>query len=184
MGKPAQQMEEIYQQTHRNQPETSGHIALASDPSPRPTEDELMIVSFVGYVFDLTAEHLPHPEQIIRRAKSWLRLLGPHFFRPETHYVVEIVCRLRGDRRDAIKADEVLRVAEKVYGNPVSMWHLPGAPQVWSVKENDWIPLQTALDRLWQVHPAYSKENSLSEDLKFFQLHRSDLLKMIYGGEV
>lgn len=137
------------------------------------------MLDFVTLTFGATAEHLPNPDQLLWRAKTWLKTLTPYFFQPEMHYVYHVCCRLRGDRRDAIKADEILRIAEKVYGCPVAVWGDPKAlrdPQVWSAKDNDWISLDSALERLWDgLHGSQVEEGK--EDA------RPQLLAMIYGGE-
>lgn len=65
--------------------------------------------------------------------------------------MVRMCCRLRGDRRDAIKADELLRIAEKVYGCSVETWGIENAdcdPLVWSEQDSDWIPLEQAIERI------------------------------------
>lgn len=144
----------------------------------------------VIHTFGMTAEHLPSDEAIQWRAEAWLKLLTRHFFRAETNYVIQVCCRLRGDRRDAIKADEILRVAEKVYGCPVAVWGNPDFdrnPQVWSAKENDWISLGQALDRLWHAtkerHKNLQQNDPHTERMQGFQDARPQLLTMIYGGE-
>src|SRR5258707_4023255 len=81
------------------------------DPASQENHSFTEMADFIRYVFGLTAEHLPHEDAIKWRAESWSRLLGPDFFKPETRYVVEICCKIRGDRRDAIKPDEILRIA-------------------------------------------------------------------------
>jgi len=144
------------------------------------------MMDFVEWVFGLTAEHLPNDEQIERRGVSWLRLLTPHFFQRESSYVVQGSCRLRGDRRDAIKADEILRIAEKVYGCPVAVWSNPDYdrnPQVWSAKENDWISLEQALERLFNASKPKGGEASDDFWQARFNEARPKLLAMIYGGE-
>ena len=166
-----------------NQDRTFGNTAKANHSQAHSNSDLALMMDFVESVFSLTAEHLPSEEHIERRAKGWLKLLTPHFFRAETHYVVQVCSRLRGDRRDAIKADEILRVAEKVYGSPVAVWGVPdaGNPQVWSDKDNDWISLEVALDRLFNAtHDVFAEE---SERLAEFELARPELLKLIYGDE-
>lgn len=152
------------------------------------SDDEALdlMAEFVIHTFGMTAEHLPNDEAIKWRAESWLKLLTKHFFRAETHYVVQVCCRLRGDRRDAIKADEILRVAEKVYGCPVNYWHIPdaGEPQVWSVKDNDWISLEQMLDKIWHsMNKNDEREMPQAEWLAEFEKARPELLKLIYGGE-
>lgn len=145
------------------------------------------MAGFVTWVFDLSAEHLPNEEAVERRAKAWLKLLTPYFFKRETSYVVQVCCRLRGDRRDAIKADEIMRVAEKVYGCPVAAWGNPDFdrdPQVWSAQDNDWISLGQALDRLWQVtNKDDQRTGTCDEFLAEFEQAKPRLLAMIYGGE-
>lgn len=149
------------------------------DPSVSSEEALDLMAELVIHTFGMTAEHLPSDDAIKWRAEAWLKLLTRHFFRPETNYVVQACCRLRGDRRDAIKADEILRIAEKVYGCPVAVWGDPTAlrnPQVWSAKDNDWISLDSALQRLWDgLHGSQVEEGK--EDA------RPQLLAMIYGGE-
>jgi len=147
-----------------------------------------LMAELVIHTFGMTAEHLPNDEAIQWRAESWLKLLTRHFFRAETNYVIQVCCRLRGDRRDAIKADEILRVAEKVYGCPVAVWGDPKAlrdPQVWSAKENDWISLDTALERLSSRTPSLSNVSAESweEAEAKFIADRPKLLAMIYGGD-
>ena len=138
----------------------------------------------------MTADYLPKPEDIERRAKAWRKLLTDHFFRAKTDYVIVCVCRIRGERRDAIKADEILRVAEKVYGCPVSMWSDPdaGSPEVWSTRENDWIPLSQALERLWFQYPHRADidnpPETRVEEQTAFEAVRPELLKAIYGEGV
>lgn len=151
------------------------------------------MIEFVTLAFGATAEHLPNPDALLLRAKAWLKTLTPHFFQPEIHYVYQVCCRLRGDRRDAIKADEILRIAEKVYGCPVAAWGNPDFerdPQVWSAKENDWISLDTALERLWIAQnkgkipaglTAPSRERLAQYEAEF-EKARPQLLAMIYGG--
>lgn len=145
------------------------------------------MLDFVTLTFGATAEHLPNPDQLLWRAKTWLRTLTPYFFQPEMHYVYQACCRLRGDRRDAIKADEILRVAEKVYGCPVAVWGNPDFdrnPQVWSAKENDWISLGQALDRLWHATNKDDQRTGTREEfLGEFEQAKPKLLAMIYGGE-
>lgn len=170
-----------------NQNLTSSTSATAN-PSPATEKALIAMAGFVTWVFDLSAEHLPNEEAVERRAKAWLKLLTPHFFKRETSYVVQVCCRLRGDRRDAIKADEILRIAEKVYGCPVAVWCDPKAlrdPQVWSAKENDWISLDSALERLSSRSPSLSNvsaEDWEEAEAKFIA-DRPRLLAMIYGGD-
>lgn len=145
-----------------------------------------LMAELVIHTFGMTAEHLPNDEAIPWRAESWLKLLTRHFFRAETNYVIQVCCRLRGDRRDAIKADEILRVAEKVYGCPVAVWGNPDFdrnPQVWSAKENDWISLEQALDRLWHNAAPIGITEGDPEWIQGFNEARPKLLAMIYGGE-
>lgn len=102
------------------------------------------------------------------------------------HYVYQACCRLRGDRRDAIKADEILRVAEKVYGCPVAAWGNPSFdrnPQVWSAKDNDWISLDIALERLFNASKPKNAEASDDFWRARFNEDRPKLLAIIYGGE-
>jgi hypothetical protein len=143
------------------------------------------MIEFVRLCFDLTSDYLPDAAAIRRRAESWLKLLTPAFFQPEVHYVLQVCCRLRADRRDAIKADELLRIAEKVYGCSVNFWANPTAerdPQVWSISAQEWIPLDTALEQLWrEVYPEQS--DKLIEYLKEeFKSVRPQLVEMIYGS--
>jgi hypothetical protein len=154
----------------------------ATDAPSAISDDLAAMLDFVTLTFGATAEHLPHPDALMWRAESWLKLLTPHFFQPEMHYVFQVCCRLRGDRRDAIKADEILRIAEKVYGCPVAVWgnsDFDRDPQVWSIKENkgqgDWISLEQALERLGDALSATQVEEG-KEDA------RRQLLAMIYGG--
>lgn len=168
-----------------NQNLTSSTSATAN-PSPATEKALIAMAGFVTWVFDLSAEHLPNEEAVERRAKAWLKLLTPHFFKRETSYVVQVCCRLRGDRRDAIKADEILRIAEKVYGCPVAVWCDPKAlrdPQVWSAKENDWISLDLALERLFNASKPKNAEASADFWRARFDEDRPKLLAMIYGGE-
>lgn len=75
--------------------------------------------------------------------------------------MVRMVCRLRGDRRDAIKADELLRIAEKVYGCPVETWGIEDAdcdPLVWSEQDSDWIPLEQAIERIQFAAPSIPQD--------------------------
>jgi len=144
------------------------------------------MLKFVTHTFGATAEHLPNNDALLWRAKSWLKLLTPHFFQPETDYVLQVCCRIRGDRRDAIKADEVLRVAEKVYGCPVTAWGNSGFdrdPQVWSVKDDDWISLDQALERLWSAMGRSETTEANEDRLIEFANARPELLAMIYGGD-
>lgn len=142
--------------------------------SPSCTDEHLeAMASFIERCFALTAEHLPSMEAIERRAKAWLVLLTPHFFRRETGYVLRVCCQIRGDRRSPIMADELLRVAEMVYGCPVSMWGLADVnrePQVWSVKQHAWIPLDYALEQL--------RDERTPEEMR---VDRPLLLAAIYG---
>jgi len=143
------------------------------------------MMSFVRLCFDLTSDYLPDAAAIRRRAESWLKLLTPAFFQPEVDYVLQVCCRLRVDRRDAIKADELLRIAEKVYGCSVNFWANPDAerdPQVWSISAQEWIPLDLALEQLWrEVYPEQS--DKVIEYLKEeFKSVRPQLVEMIYGS--
>lgn len=169
-----------------NQNSTSS-ISATVNPSPATETALIAMAGFVTWVFDLSAEHLPNEEAVERRAKAWLKLLTPHFFKRETSYVVQVCCRIRGDRRDAIKADEIMRVAEKVYGCPVAAWGNPDFdrnPQVWSAKENDWISLGQALDRLWQATNGDDQRTGTREEfLAELEQAKPRLLAMIYGGE-
>ncbi len=170
-----------------NQNQTETISSTTSTANRSSNTDLVLMMDFVEWVFGLTAEHLPNDEQIERRGVSWLRLLSPHFFQRESSYVVQVCCRLRGDRRDAIKADEILRIAEKVYGCPVAAWGNPDFdrnPQVWSAKENDWISLGQALDRLWHATNKDDQRTGTREEfLGEFEQAKPKLLAMIYGGE-
>jgi len=168
--------------------------SATTNPSLSTETALIAMAGFVTWVFDLSAEHLPNEEAVERRAKAWLKLLTPHFFKRETSYVVQVCSRLRGDRRDAIKADEILRIAEKVYGCPVAVWGNPDYsrdPQVWSATDNDWISLDRALERLWAAQTAGKVFEDTYEDLldrpkairKRFEQARPQLLALIYGGE-
>lgn len=162
-----------------------GNSATASHSVSSEQALDLM-AELVIHTFGMTAEHLPNDEAIQWRAEAWLKLLTRHFFRAETNYVIQVCCRLRGDRRDAIKADEILRVAEKVYGCPVAAWGNPDDrnPQVWSAKEDDWISLGQALDRLWQATNGDDQRTGTREEfLAEFEQAKPRLLAMIYGGE-
>lgn len=143
------------------------------------------MMGFVRLCFDLTSDYLPDAGAIRRRAESWLKLLTPAFFQPEVDYVLQVCCRLRADRRDAIKADELLRIAEKVYGCSVNFWANPNAerdPQVWSISAQEWMPLDLALEQLWRkVYPEQS--DKVLEYLKEeFKSVRPQLVEMIYGS--
>jgi hypothetical protein len=163
-----------------------GNSATASHSVSSEQALDLM-AELVIHTFGMTAEHLPNDEAIQWRAEAWLKLLTRHFFRAETNYVIQVCCRLRGDRRDAIKADEILRVAEKVYGCPVAAWGNPDFdrnPQVWSAKEDDWISLGQALDRLWQATNGDDQRTGTRDEfLAEFEQAKPRLLAMIYGGE-
>lgn len=157
--------------------------------------DELaLMLEFVTLTFGATAEHLPNPDHLLWRAKAWLRTLTPDFFQPEMHYVYQVCCRLRGDRKDAIKADEILRIAERVYGCPVAAWGNPEFaryPEVWSTTDNDWIPLSQAVERLFRaeterkmlIEETYENlKNPQQAISKRLEELRPQLLEMIYGG--
>lgn len=114
------------------------------------------MIDLCRWTFNLTADYVPDERALQHRAAAWLKLLTPSFFRRETGYVVRMACRLRGDRRDAIKADELLRIAEKVYGCSVETWVIEDAdcdPLVWSEQDSDWIPLEQAIDRITKAAP-------------------------------
>lgn len=136
---------------------------------------------------DLTGEGYLSGERLERKAKSWLRLLGLAFFQDETPYVLRVVCLIRGDRRDSIKADEILRVAEKVYGLPQNLWGNERAkaqadPQIWHTPEQDWIPLDQALYALFSQQPIYQQAWNKQQAEKEFNSQLPELLEMIYGG--
>lgn len=134
----------------------------------------------VEWCFALTGDYLPNEDALNRRAEAWLKLLTPAFFGLNWHYIVRCACRLRPDRRDAIKADELLRIAEKVAGCPIELWSNELAaklPLVWSEHEKDWMPLQDVVDQIWEQ----------LKDLPDFKGMRinsamSQVLEMIYGG--
>lgn len=113
-------------------------------------------LDLIGLCFATTGEYYPDDRTLAKRAEHWRWLLTDHFFRKEWRYVVRMCCRLRGDRRDAIKADELLRIAEKVYGCSVETWEVENAdcdPLVWSEQDSDWIPLEQAIDRITKAAP-------------------------------
>lgn len=187
MGNLADQMENHYQELQAAKLREARSSDSATDAHSEISDELAAMLDFVTLTFGATAEHLPNPDQLLWRAKTWLRTLTPYFFQPEMHYVYQACCRLRGDRRDAIKADEILRVAEKVYGCPVAVWGNPDFdrnPQVWSAKENDWISLGQALDRLWHATNKDDQRTGTREEfLGEFEQAKPKLLAMIYGGE-
>ena len=131
-----------------------------------------------------TADRLPAEEELTRRARAWRSLLGDNFFKQQMPYVLTCVCKTR-TWRGPVHADEVLRVAEKVYGRPVSQWgemdDNPGSPQVYSYIDNDWIPLQQAVDRIWHSHWEYDPLLLEKPAREAFEAHKEEILSLIYG---